>query len=146
MKNLFFLFFFFSTLLFGEEFSLQLSPIEQKNTTWLMKTLGKQNWFQLLLRREEIKRKEKQLAHLDPLSFLAYTISNPELKECLVQVTQNRVIWHHFMKKLAPQLDQWADLDYPHLTSFCKVLNVKQELVYPLAFNREWEKFVLILL
>lgn len=143
---LFFILILISTHL--SAFDIQMTHDDRQKTYQIIKTMGDYNEFSLLLRKKELKKLGREVDHVPPLSFLAYICSDPNLKVAMREIRNSYFKWHHFIKGLAPKMDNGINTNevYRDLPDFAKLLQVSYNDLHDRCRNKDWAGFVELLL
>ncbi len=119
---------------------------EQDKTTIyeIITTLAEHGKLSLLLKQSHLKGLGSQINHVHPLKFLSTIVTNPRLRECLVDIFDDYFKRNGFMDGIGPSLSREAERGKlaMYVNDFSEEVKVKKEDVEPFFRKQDWEGLV----
>jgi hypothetical protein len=133
---------------------LSLTDAEAKMIYQIIDSLGNLGLAKLYFKEDEMTMLGNKVQHVHPLKFLETVLTNPHLKQSMVQVEDSYFKWRGFLNgsSNAPgfvaRCNREADHNNfaPYIRGFCQVVKAHPEQVRAFIERREWEKLVRFLI
>ncbi len=128
--------------------NLPITDEEKAIIYTLIHTIGTASWLQLLSQANTMHRYGQEIAHVHPLQFLAYILSDSTLTQDLKNIFENVLKKTGFLPGLSRQLSSEMEAGrlLPYLPSFAEAVGVDYAALQPLAEQGQWEAFIMHLL
>lgn len=110
----------------------------------IITTMSEHGKLSLLLKQSHLKGLGSQINHVHPLKFLSTIVTNPRLRECLVDVFDDYFKRNGFMDGIGPSLTRESDkgkLDQ-YIKDFAEEVKVPKELINRFFQQQDWEGLV----
>lgn len=110
----------------------------------IITTMAENGKLSLLLKQGHLKGLGSQINHVHPLKFLSTIVTNPRLRECLINIFDDYFKRNGFMDGIGPSLSREAEkgkLD-AYIDDFAKEVQVPREQIEQFFKNQDWEGLV----
>lgn len=131
------------------EYYQPLTVEDKEDISYILKTLAKSSWTQLLGAKQSLKRAGDRVDHVHPLNFLTFVFSKEELKGSLHSIKDRSKIWKEFFSGISKSLEEEANLNNlleEHINDFAIGLNLDPSIIKASLANHQWNTFLQLLL
>ena len=127
----------------------QLTKDERDEIRYIIKTLAKSSWAQLLVAKSSLKRAGDRVAHVHPYRFVECIFTDEELKAGLHSIKDRKRVWNGFFDGLSDSLAEEStrhNLRPEFLEDFAKIVKVDVNVISGPIQKKDWSQFVELLL
>lgn len=127
----------------------RLTKEERDDIRYVIKTLAKSSWTQLLQLRSSLKRTEQRILHVHPYRFVECIFTDEELKAGLHSIKDRKLIWGSFYDGLHNSLSDESEknnLKPEFLEDFAKIVKVDVKAISGPIQKKDWNLFIQTLL
>jgi hypothetical protein len=127
---------------FYQQFSLE--EWEKKTISKIITTMAENNIFRLGLKKKELEKKGREINHVHPMWFIAFIVSDSNLKRCMHQIRKSGFKWDGFIDGFSRRMNEESARNnlVPHIQGFASLLNRTPEEVRFYIDNHDWEGLV----
>ncbi len=119
----------------------------------IIDTVGTTNALFLAPKYFELKELGNKVQHVHPLKFLGVVLTNPHLKQCLINMEESNLKWKGFLSGSGktPGFIAKCEREYarnnfaPYIVGFCQTVKAHPDQVRMLIEKKEWEKLARML-
>lgn len=149
MKTLLFFIFLSSTLLANSSQFFGVPPHQQRNIEKLILKLGYEDYIMLMVKYWKMQKLGDTIdREVKPLHFIGYIVSQPKLKVALQRIRNSKLKWFKFSEGFAEKMNMHYSRSDVHqlLPPFCDFLDIPTTELVKLADQRDWKKFIKVLI
>lgn len=129
----------------GREYWREVTSEEKKELRYIITTLAKSGWLDLLSKKDSMERAGDKIDHLHPLRFLMAIFTDEEMKDCVHAIRDRTLVWSEFIDPTCKTLEEEANHDNvkkEFVKDFAKRVKVDANLLIPMAQARQWNEIV----
>ncbi len=117
---------------------------DQSTIYEIITTLAENGKISLLLKQHHLKSLGSQINHVHPLKFLSTIVTNPRLRECLVDIFDDYFKRNGFMDGIGPSLTREAEKGKlgAYINDFAAEVKAQRENIDSFFQKQDWEGLV----
>lgn len=130
------------------KYHAKVTAKEKEDIAYIVNTLGMETLLTISNSESSIREAGKRVEHIHPLRFLIIVFTDEELKASFHAMDGRTWVWSDFIGGLTDNLDkEFLNNNLKQfLQDFSNQVGVKHSLIKPVVENRQWLKFVDLLI
>ncbi len=119
---------------------LSITDTDKRNIRKIITSMAEKNVFELLLEKNSLEKKGKEIRHVHPLRFLGYIGSDSYLKKCLYTISKNHFKWDNFVEGFEDKMKEENKKEQllPYVDGFSKTLSIDANKIRDLVNRSDY--------
>lgn len=109
----------------------------------VVSTTANENILWLFAHKEKMNRMGDSITHVHPLKFLEVVFSDPNLKSCMISISEDTLKWWYYRSNLISQLKAKYETNelLRHVKPFSRELTLAENAVRSFLEKKDWDGF-----